>query len=171
MTVFIVLIVGIAFGRTEGMEWFVLKNAIRAKYPNVRRITTAELAAWMEDDRRPRPVLLDVRTEAEWNVSHIPGARRVDPTAPPDVAGGHIAKDAPVVTYCAVGYRSAEMAKRLREAGFTNVQNLEGSIFEWANEHRPLVKGSRKETRVHPYNSWWGRLLHDDVRAPVAVAK
>jgi rhodanese-related sulfurtransferase len=38
------------------------------------------------------------------------------------------AKDVPVVTYCAVGYRSAEFTTRLRAAGFTHLQNLEGSI-------------------------------------------
>ena len=52
-----------------------------------------------------------------------------------------IAKDAPIVTYCSVGYRSGKMAERLQAAGYTNVRNLEGSIFKWANEHRPLVRG------------------------------
>jgi rhodanese-related sulfurtransferase len=168
MTALILLVVGIAFGKTEGFEWFVLKNAIRAKYPNVRRVTTAELAQWLGDSRRQQPLLLDVRTEPEWNVSHIPGARRIDPSATAETAGAGIPKDAAIVTYCSVGYRSSETANRLRMAGFTNVQNLEGSVFEWANEHRPLVRGEQKVTRVHPYNSWWGRLLNDDVREPVA---
>jgi hypothetical protein len=76
-------------------------------------------------------------------------------------------KETPIVTYCAVGYRSGEMAERLRAAGFTNVRNLEGSIFAWANEHRPLVQENERATRVHPYNGFWGRLLNDDARAPV----
>ena len=167
MTALILLVIGMSLAKTEAFEWFVLKNAIRAKYPNVRRITTAELAQWLEDSHRQPPVLLDVRTEPEWNVSHIAGARRVDPTADASTAGAGIAKDAPIVTYCSVGYRSSEVARRLRAAGFTNVQNLEGSIFEWANEHRPLVREGKKVTQVHPFNAWWGRLLADDVRAPV----
>jgi 3-mercaptopyruvate sulfurtransferase SseA len=77
------------------------------------------------------------------------------------------AKDVPVVTYCAVGYRSAEFATRLRAAGFTHVQNLEGSIFQWANEHRPLVRDGTSASRVHPYSKSWGRLLADDARAPL----
>jgi rhodanese-related sulfurtransferase len=167
MTALILLIVGIAFSKTEGFEWFVLKNAIRAKYPMVVRITTDQLAQWLDDKPSPQPVLLDVRTAAEWNVSHIAGARRVDPTATADVAGAGLAKDATIVTYCSVGYRSSELANRLRVAGFTNVRNLEGSIFQWANEHRPLVSGDHRVTRVHPFNAWWGRLLADDVRAPL----
>jgi 3-mercaptopyruvate sulfurtransferase SseA len=71
------------------------------------------------------------------------------------------------VTYCAVGYRSGELAVKLREAGFTSVQNLEGSIFQWANEHRALVCGDKPVKTVHPYSSLWGRLLSDDARAPL----
>jgi 3-mercaptopyruvate sulfurtransferase SseA len=74
-------------------------------------------------------------------------------------------KETPIVTYCAVGYRSGETADRLRAAGFTNVHNLEGSIFQWANEHRPLVREQEHVSQVHPYNVFWGRLLNDDVRA------
>jgi hypothetical protein len=59
------------------------------------------------------------------------------------------------------------MAERLQKAGFTRVRNLEGSIFEWANEGRPLVREGKKVTTVHPYDTTWGRLLRDDVRAPL----
>src|SRR4051812_3291959 len=97
MTLLILLVVGIAFGKTEGFEWFVLKNAIRAKYPSVRRITTAQLADWLADSHRAKPVLLDVRTEPEWNVSQIAGARRVDPSASGEAAGAGIGHDRPIV--------------------------------------------------------------------------
>ena len=70
-----------------------------------------------------------------------------------------VARDIPVVTYCAVGYRSAEFAARLGAAAFTHVQNLEGSIFRWANEHRPLVSDGAPAWRVHPYSKSWGQLL------------
>jgi hypothetical protein len=59
------------------------------------------------------------------------------------------------------------MAQRLRAASFVRVQNLEGSIFQWANDHRPLVHEAASVTRVHPYNAFWGRLLDEDVRAPL----
>jgi rhodanese-related sulfurtransferase len=112
-------------------------------------------------------VLLDVRSRPEWQVSHLSGARQVDPAASAQTAAGSLPKDAPIVTYCSVGYRSGVMARRLREAGFTHVQNLEGSIFEWANEHRPLVHEGKPATRVHPYDAVWGRLLRPEVRAPL----
>jgi Rhodanese-related sulfurtransferase len=93
----------------------------------------------------------------------LPGARRVEPTADAESAAACLAKETPIVTYCAVGYRSGEIADRLRAAGFKNVRNLEGSIFQWANEHRPLVRDKEHVTQVHPYNSFWGRLLSDEV--------
>ncbi len=126
----------------------------------------SQLADWLADRQRPAPVLLDVRTPAEWEVSHLPGARRVDPQANAKTAAGDLAKDAPIVTYCAVGYRSGAMAHRLRAAGYTQVQNLEGSIFQWANEHRPLVRMATSALRGFiPMTSFWGRLLEPDVRA------
>lgn len=159
----------LAFGLLglRSIDWFLLKKSLRAKFTKIEWISTSELADWLANKRRAAPVLLDVRTPEEWNVSHLPGARRVDPNASVETAADGLSKETPIVTYCAVGYRSGEMADRLRAAGFANVHNLEGSIFQWANEHRPLVHGDERVSTVHPYNTFWGRLLNDDVRAPV----
>ena len=151
----------------RSVDWFLLKKSLRHKFTKVEWISTSELADWLANNRRPAPVLLDVRTPEEWRVSHLPGARRIDPSASAEEAARGLPKETPIVTYCAVGYRSGEMATRLRAAGFTNVRNLEGSIFQWANEHRPLVQGDGRVSTVHPYSTFWGRLLNDDVRAPM----
>jgi rhodanese-related sulfurtransferase len=151
----------------RSVDWFLLKKSLRHKFTKIEWISTSELADWLANKRRPAPVLLDVRTPEEWNVSHLPGARRVDPGGSAESVAAGLPKDTPIVTYCAVGYRSGETADRLRAAGFTNVRNLEGSIFQWANEHRPLVREQERVSQVHPYNTFWGRLLNDDVRAPV----
>ena len=70
-----------------------------------------------------------------------------------------------IVTYCSVGYRSAGVAQRLRAAGFTQVYNLEGSLFRWANEGRPLYRGDTLVHQVHPYDRVWGTLLKEELRA------
>ena len=163
----LILVVAAAVLGLRGVDWFLLKKSLRQRFPKIDWISTRELAEWLADERRTPPLLLDVRTPEEWEVSHLVGARRVEPKAAVDAAVGGTAKDTPIVTYCAVGYRSGELATRLRAAGFTNVRNLEGSIFAWANEHRPLVHGADKVKSVHPYNKFWGRLLNDDVRAPL----
>lgn len=156
---------GLLSGRS--VDWFLVKRSLRNRFSDIQWITTKELAAWLAAKDRPQPVLLDVRTRAEWQVSHLPGARLVDPKADPRSAVEQLPKDAPIVTYCAVGYRSGKAARQLRAAGYTQVQNLEGSIFEWANEHRPLVQNGKRVTQVHPYGPPWGYLLQPTVRAPV----
>ena len=161
------IVAALALLGMRSIDWFLLKQSLRHRFPKVEWITTAQLADWLADKQRQPPVLLDVRTEEEWNVSHLPGARRVDPNAPVEKVISGVPKETPIVTYCAVGYRSGALATKLREAGFTNVRNLEGSIFQWANEHRPLVRDDKPVTTVHPYSSLWGRLLVDDARAPL----
>jgi rhodanese-related sulfurtransferase len=165
MTGLIVAAVALLF--TRSINWFLLKKTLEHRFPEVAWISTQELANWLADKGKPAPLLLDVRTPEEWNVGHLPGARHVEPKSPIESATMGISKETPIVTYCAVGYRSAEMATRLKAAGFANVRNLEGSIFQWANERRPLVQGEQPVSRVHPYNNLWGRLLEDDVRAPL----
>ena len=161
------IVAALAFLGMRSIDWFVLKQLLRHRFPKIEWITTSQLAGWLADRQRQQPVLLDVRTEAEWNVSHLPGARRVDPNVAIENVISGMPKETPIVTYCAVGYRSGALATKLCEAGFTNVRNLEGSIFQWANEHRPLVREDTPVTTVHPYSSLWGRLLTDDVRAPL----
>ena len=136
-----------------GVTWPAIKARIAKEFPNVKSIGTAELAKL-----EPKPVLLDVRTAEEFNVSHLSGARRVDP----DATTVALPKDTPIITYCSVGYRSAKFAQRLQDAGFTNVRNLDGSIFQWANEGRPIAGSAGK---VHPFNKKWGVLLDAARRA------
>jgi rhodanese-related sulfurtransferase len=162
------IVVALALLGMRSIDWFLLERSLRNRFPAVEWITTRELAVWLADKNRRPPVLVDVRTGEEWAVSHLAGARHVIPGSPAEAALPNVPKDAPVVTYCAVGYRSAELATKLRSTGFTHVQNLEGSIFEWANEHRPLVRDDGAlVSRVHPYSSFWGRLLKDEARAPL----
>lgn len=140
--------------------WLALaKQVLRAKFGDVRQITPGELAAWLSDTNRPAPLLLDVRQPAEFAVSRIAGARRIDPQA--DVAAElfpALPADQPVILYCAVGYRSSKMARRLQAAGITNVFNLEGSIFAWASEGRPIENYDGATKLVHPFN-WMGKKL------------
>lgn len=43
--------------------------------------------------------------------------------------------------------------------------NLEGGIFKWANEGMELVDCNNHETKYcHPYNFLWGKLLNADLR-------
>ncbi|HEX4945822.1 MAG TPA: rhodanese-like domain-containing protein [Blastocatellia bacterium] len=141
-----------------------IKQTVREKFPQVKQLSTADLATWIKDTNRTQPLLLDARTPEEFAVSHLHGARNGEQIA---AALKDYPKDQPIVTYCAVGYRSSVLADKLRQQGFTNVANLEGSIFQWANEGRPLYKGEALVQQVHPFDTKWGQMLKPDVRAPL----
>ena len=150
------------------LGWQVVKAGTRHKFPTVQGIGTQSLAVWLADPQRPQPILLDVREPAEFAVSHLADARRVEPGTDP--AALDLPKDQPIVTYCSVGYRSADYAQRLQQAGYTDVRNLEGSIFQWANEGRPVFDDGKQAEKVHPYNDTWGKLLEPSLRADVPSA-
>ena len=149
------------FGQSIG--WSLVNAKIHREFPDVPRMQTSELADLLNESKEPKPLLLDVRTIAEFEVSHLAGATRVEPGG--DISKLALPKDKAIITYCSVGYRSAALAKKLRDAGYTQVTNLEGSIFRWANENRPLVHNGQPTDKVHPYNGLWGMLVEKVHRA------
>lgn len=107
-------------------------------------------------------VFLDAREMNEFEVSKIQGARWVgyDDFSMDRLKG--IAKDSEIVVYCSVGYRSEKVAEKLEKAGYTNVSNLYGGIFEWVNEGRVVVDSTDQKTqKVHAYNRAWGVWLKE----------
>ena len=145
------------FHRTP--EWPALKQSVRERHPSVPQLSTGAVRAWLADSARPQPLLLDARAPAEYQVSHLRDARLApDLGAALRLLEGR-ARDLPVVVYCSVGVRSSALAEKLLRAGWRNVSNLEGSIFEWANLGYPLFRGTEPASKVHPYDANWGKLL------------
>jgi len=141
-----------------------VKQEIRDEFPDVRPVTTEQLAEWLADPDRKAPVLLDVRETEEYGVSHLRSAQRALTESEALEALRGVKKDDPVVVYCSVGYRSAQLARALKARGYTHVVNLEGSIFQWANEGRPVYHDGRPVNKVHPYDATWGKLLDPALR-------
>lgn len=103
-------------------------------------------------------LFLDAREREEFNVSHIPKARFVgyDDFGIENV--DDLDKDTPIIIYCSIGYRSDRIGGKLKKAGFTNVYNLYGSIFEWANQGYPLEDAKNQPTnKLHTYNKRWSQ--------------
>jgi rhodanese-related sulfurtransferase len=146
-----------------------LKPLIGLRFPDLRWVDTRSLAVWMSQPSSERPIILDVRSEEEFRVSHLEGAIHVDPSQP-RVESLPIPENAAVVVYCSVGYRSAAIVRALEESGITEVHNLEGGIFAWANEGRPVFRDARRAATVHSYDRLWGYLLREDLREPVESA-
>jgi len=107
-------------------------------------------------------VLLDTRSPEEFKVSHLKNAQFVDydnfELSEITVAN----KEKTVIVYCSVGYRSERVGEQLKAAGYKNVYNLYGGIFQWKNEQRPVYNPEGEQTdSVHVYNKRWGQWLED----------
>jgi len=152
-------------GCSQDLQWSAVYHMIDTEFPDIRQISTDSLYAEFADSSVTKPVLLDVRTEAEYAVSHLAGALRVDPDDPDWIALDTLSRATPIVTYCSVGYRSSRLADQMAERGFTHVANLKGSMFKWANEGRPVYRAGKLVRAVHPYDKVWGSLLRKDLRA------
>jgi phage shock protein E len=87
------------------------------------------------------PLVIDVRTEAEWNSGHVEGAILI----PYDVIGekiGAVAKDTSkrIYVYCKTGRRSQIAKEALEKLGYKDVVNL-GSYEDAAKAlKRKIVK-------------------------------
>lgn len=99
---------------------------------------------------------LDSREKNEFNVSHIKDAIWVGYDDFDIERVKNIPKDEPIVVYCSVGYRSEKVSEKLIAAGYTNVSNLYGGIFEWVNQEQPVFNESGETQNVHPYDFKWG---------------
>ena len=140
-----------------------IHQKIMTDYPKLSHISRVELEAHLTSGD---VLVLDTRPEKEYKVSHIPGALQLDPKIGSELflrKFGHALKDKRVVVYCSVGRRSSILGSRLQNtalsAGAISVQNMEGGLFGWHNDNRPLVNASGTTTGIHPYNIFWGRLI------------
>ena len=146
-------------------DFRAVKEKLEFQYPDVRMIGVTDLHTMLASEQSP--LLLDVRAEKEYRVSQIIGAQNVpnEDMAFAFLADANVPRDTLIVVYCSLGYRSADMARRLRDAGYDNVRNLKGSLFEWVDLDYPVYRGDKRVHEVHPYNFWWGRHLRADYRA------
>jgi rhodanese-related sulfurtransferase len=148
-------------GCEKDSAWDDILSQVREDFPDVRMMTTQQLADWQADPQRDPPLLLDTRTAQEYEVSHLRGAVLADSDSALRAVLDGIDPDRAIVVYCSVGYRSAAAAQKIQGMGFKNVTNLEGSIFAWANQGRPVFRGGEPTDKVHPYDEQWGKLLDE----------
>lgn len=154
-TMALALIVGwSALGRADDAEGF--RKRVERRMAQVPSVTTDELAGLM---KKSKVLLLDVRTADEFALSHLPGAIRAETEASQRAAIATVEPGTVVVLYCAVGWRSGLAVEKLASSGAPGLYNLRGSIFDWANEGRPLTDGARQVKVVHPFDRTWGQLL------------
>ncbi len=99
----------------------------------MKTLTVSELAHWLADEQRPRPVLLDVREPWEAQICSIEGAELMPMREVPG-RFNELEPEQPVVCICHHGARSAHVAMFLDRQGYGDVYNLTGGIDAWARQ-------------------------------------
>ncbi|MFP2997451.1 rhodanese-like domain-containing protein [Spongiivirga sp. MCCC 1A20706] len=65
-------------------------------------------------------------------------------------------KNEKILVYCSIGVRSEQIARKLKKAGYTNVYNLYGGIFEWKNKTYPIYNKHQQPTdSIHVFSKDW----------------
>lgn len=110
---------------------FLLSCAVKQKTPPYKQISQEEARKMMEEEDC---VILDVRTEEEFNEGHIPDAvclpaETIGSEAPAQLPD----KDQVILIYCRTGIRAAGAAEQLAKLGYTNVYEF-GGIVNWKGE-------------------------------------
>jgi len=119
----------IASALTFGL-WLGCSNG--AESDQAQTIAPKEAAALYAEKKA---VIIDVREDGEWKEGHIPGAIHI-PLSQLEGRMGELKayQNAPIITQCRSGKRSAQAQQQLLAKGFTNVYSLSGGLNAWAAE-------------------------------------
>ena len=86
-------------------------------------------------------VVIDVRSAAEWEAGHLPGAVHIPLGYLVDRIDS-LPRSKTLITQCQSGARSAIAASLLEQRGFDRVLNLTGGFAQWQHAGFPVVKGA-----------------------------
>ncbi len=119
--------------------------SVQAEEEQATAVDKIEVAAAKEYvARHDNAIIIDVRTPAEYDMSHITGAMNVnvqDDDFESMVAG--LDKDKTYLVHCTknpVGGRSSRALETLQHMGFKNLYSLEGGYIAWKEAALPLTE-------------------------------
>ena len=147
-------------------RWERTKDELRNRFPSVRRIDSNALTNWLAKSEEPKPVLIDLRPQADYDFSHLPHALHMALSDTPVSLGFSEKTDDSLVVYDAIGEDAFPVAESLVKRGYVRVQVLEGGIFEWANRGLPLDGPSGATGKVQAGKSKFSGLLKRSATAP-----
>jgi rhodanese-related sulfurtransferase len=113
-------------------------QVIDYKQPHYREIDAREAAELLQN---LSPLLLDVRTRAEFSNGHIENAILI-PVQELQKRVGELSeyKHSDILIYCATGNRSTVASKILVDNGFKRIVNMRFGIYQWAKYQYPIMK-------------------------------
>ena len=104
-------------------------------------------------------ILLDVRSKAEYEISHIENAIWVGEKNWNLVKLKKLLDKQNIIVYCSVGFRSEKLARKLIKQGYSSVYNLYGGIFEWVNQGKPLQNTNGTTDWIHTYDKSFAKWI------------
>ena len=99
----------------------------------MKPLSVHELAAWLADEGRTKPQLVDVREPWEYQICRIEGSLSVPMQSIPTKLA-ELDPERSIVCVCHHGGRSQAVAAFLARQGFADVYNLAGGVDAWARQ-------------------------------------
>ena len=117
----------------------IVWTEVARRLTGYKRLTPATLTSLINRDDA---LVLDVSAAIDFDKGRIAGSKNL-PQAEfnPEHKLLGKAKERPVAVVCRTGAGSADVAKRLHQAGFTQVHWLEGGLAAWQQAELPLIRG------------------------------
>ncbi len=138
----------------------ILNPSFAQKLQSLLKHEVPELSCEQLFKNQSKYLILDTRNEEEFSTSHLEDAVWVGYSSFKRSQLENIDRNQMIVCYCSVGYRSEIIGMKLHEAGFTNVFNLYGGIFEWINRNYPVyTEGCTPVKKIHTYNYNWSKWI------------
>jgi hydroxyacylglutathione hydrolase len=103
-----------------------------------RLIDVNELHAWMQ--RNDAPLVVDVRSDAEWRTGHMPDAIHVEAGRITGSAATQVSRDRPVVLHCGAANRATVGLSLLERLGYRNLTVLDTGFGNWRDAGYEVVK-------------------------------
>ena len=98
----------------------------------IKHVSMNDIVQIMEENENY--IILDVRTQAEYNQGHIPNAICIpNETIDENVVNKLPDKNQMILVYCRSGNRSKQAAEKLKKLGYTNLIEF-GGIIDWKGE-------------------------------------
>lgn len=141
----------------SGFSQETLSNLLKQYNTNsVPYISVQELAM-----PKTQAIILDARELPEYEVSHLKDAIHVgyDSFDIKILENKLTDKNELVVVYCSLGIRSEDIAEQFKKAGYTNVYNLYGGIFEWKNNGFKVYNNDGETSKIHGFSKEWSKWL------------
>lgn len=123
----LLLIDAMSAARCDGVTVDFKAGAMGSGFEIGKAMTVQELKSKMAQDIPLH--LFDVRTRAEWDAGHIPGAQFMLDVPKSELEA--LDKKALIVFQCGSGGRSRKVTEEFNQKGYVNAYNLTGGIKAW----------------------------------------